>query len=186
MKEDNFRDVSQIVVLRRSWRSLVPSLIPALIAGVVGVWVTQDSSMFRAPISIPLGEQIIRFELPLFLLVFLVLLGRPLMLRSDSYSEIRPHHLVAIRGRLSIRRLSTSIPYEDIRGVEIVEGIWDRMVGCGNLICWSVDAEVPEIKIVGIAHVEKYAKLVKTRIDAARLAHGSDGTFGSQHREHSG
>ena len=159
---------AEVIPLRRSWRSLFPALLPAIAVGVAGLLVDPDSGLFSTTIELPWGGSTLPVSLPVFALLFLVLLARPLMLRFDGYAEIRPHHVNATRGICSLRRLSTSVPYEDIRGVKVVQNLWDRLVGSGTLYCWSVAAESPEIRIFGVAHVRKHAELIKQHIDIAR------------------
>ncbi len=161
--------IPDVIPLRRAWRSLIPSLAPAMLVGVAGYGLSSHSDFFYAPITIPISGTSHVVQLPIFLLFFLFLLIRPLMLRFDSYSEIRAHHIVAAHGLLSFRRGQTSIPYEDIRGVKVTQGIWDRIVGCGDLICWSVEAQAPELRVKGLAHVYEHAEIVKDRIDLVRI-----------------
>lgn len=124
-----------------------------------------------------IGGKEVAIELALFALIALLLLVRPVMLRFDGYSQVRRHHLVTTRGILSLCRQQINIPYEDIRGVKVDQLLWERPLGCGTIVCWSVSADHPEIRIPGVARVHSAAKVISRRVDEARIERRQNDPF---------
>lgn len=123
------------------------------------------TSVFDARVSLNEGA----IQLPLFLLLFLFLAVRPVILLYDERCDISANHIRHTAGLFSLKRRDIAIPFEDLRGVKVEQKLIDRLLGVGQLIAWTHAASNPEIRMPGIKHPRKTAALISTRIDEALL-----------------
>lgn len=115
-----------------------------------------------------------QIRLTLFPLLVLVLGLRPLMLRRDAVFEIGCHHLRGETGRISLRRHSIEVPFEDIRGVRVSQTLFQRLIGVGDVILWTAFSELPEVSLRSISGPHRIAREISHRLDEARQRGRSD------------
>ena len=85
--------------------------------------------------------------LPIFIGI-LILLYIFIEIKFTSY-ELTTHRIIVRRGWIA--KLQNEIWIKDIRGVNLVQGIWQRIVGVGNIEIGTAASFGIEIKIVGIS-----------------------------------
>ena len=124
-------------------------------------------------LEIPVGFLgIAELTLPVWLLFLIVGLARPLMLMRDSCHYMSDHHLRSTTGMMSLRREQVNIPFEDILGVRVSQGILERIFNTGTILVWTAFADRPEVKMKGIFRPQHYADMLSARIDDALVNRG--------------
>ncbi len=159
---------SNVLRFERSWRSLIPQFLLFGVVLWIGLYVTAyvDQSIIVIPFAFNGEEFNIRF--PIFVLILLFIIARPIIQLYDSFYEISDHHLRFTRGRFSIRRKSEEFAFEDLLGVQVTQSIIERILGVGTITVGSKTADI-HVKMEGIKNPEFYAKEVSKRIDSSRL-----------------
>lgn len=166
-------DQSLPIKLRLSWRFVVPRLIFVsflilIIVGLSFVYSTIDSeSLFSLTLA-----------LPLFFLLFVIFMARPVILLFDCKHEVSFHHVRSTQGICSLKKQFIEIPYEDMLGVRSSQTIMERVLDIGSIIVWTASAEVPDLIMKGIREPEKYTRLIGRKIDGAIIERRSS----RQHR----
>lgn len=153
----------------RSWRSLIPNFIAALILLLVGLYVTAyyEYSILSVPLII--GESEYSLRLPVFLLVVIVVLIRPIISLYDCSYEVSDHHLRIIRGRFSFRLKTQEFAFEDLMGVQVSQSVLERLFGVGSIQVGS-RSNLINLRLNGVKSPEYYAKEISKHIDNARIA----------------
>lgn len=155
-----------LVRFQRSWRSVLPQLLLAILILVFGLYIT--AYIDESVLVIPIFEEF-SLRLPIFLLLFLFVLIRPVVQIYDSYCELSEHHLRIVRGRLSIWRRNQEFAFEDLLGVQVSQSIIDRILGVGRIEVGSKTSAI-QISMSGIKNPQLYADHVSRRIDNSRIA----------------
>ena len=163
------RNSQNSVVLSRSWRSLAPRFISALVISAVVLDLTSGGPLFGPQISLPIFEHGLAVTLPTALLIFLVLMSRPLFLLIDSRFEVSEHHVRASCGRCSPRKVDIELTYEEIQGVRLTQTIFERLLNVGTIFVWTAMAERPELTMGGIANPKRIVRLIGDGVDRARI-----------------
>ena len=158
--------MSKVIRVYRSWRSIILRLLLCGFIGALGKLVGEHTSVFDAQLS--LGNNV-GIQLPLYLLLFLVLLARPLILIFDSHFDISEHHLRYTFGKCSTHLKEVCLPIEEIRGVRIDQSIFERMLGIGSVFAWTHAGSNPEIRVSGIINPSHIASEIMTRIDKSQI-----------------
>ncbi len=120
-------------------------------------------------ITIDVLGRLINLTFPFGLLILLVLLVRPTVRLLDCIYIVGAHHLYAVTGRLSLRARHVEVPYEDMRGVQFIQNILERILGIGTVIVWTAAADSPAIKMERIGDPQRIARIVARNIDKARM-----------------
>jgi uncharacterized membrane protein YdbT with pleckstrin-like domain len=159
----------QVVRFKRHWISLFPQFFLAGILLFVGLYVTAhypDLSVLEFPLSW-LGLEV-TLVLPVFLLIFLVVVIRPFIQLKDSEFEVSGHHLRITRGRYSLWKHSQEFAFEDLLGVQVRQSLIDRLLGVGGI---DIGSKTSSIKIAmnGLKNPKQYADLISRRIDDSRI-----------------
>ncbi len=162
-----YESADKIIRVRRSPRSVIFRLILALAIGILGVALWNSPAFYTSPVPF-FGIDV---RLPVFLLLFLFLVLRPVLLLHDCHHELTAHHIRSISGICSFNRKEFSVPYEDVRGVRADQSILDRILGIGSVVAWTNSGLAPEIRFDGIRRPRKVAEMVSDRIDHALLTH---------------
>lgn len=160
----------QVIKFSRSWRSLVWHYFIFLFSLVVGLYVTAyyPGSILVIPLdSISESNQVIR--LPVFLLISLFLVARPLVLLFDSHYELTDHHLRVVRGKMSIFRRAQEFAFEDLLGVQVTQSILSRLLNVGVIEVGSKTSQI-QIRMRGIGDPHMHAKEISNRIDLSRIS----------------
>lgn len=147
--------------IHRSWRSVILSLVVGLIVTFATFWLSVAYSAFGPEISVS-G---MTFTLPVFLLVGIVAVIRPLLLMFDCQHEISCHHVRSTQGRCSLRKQFAEIAYEEILGVRASQNILERLFNVGSILIWTASAEHPDLILHGIKDPEYYARIIGSKID---------------------
>ena len=149
-----------------------PRIIAGIILATVRSWILYSGiEGIGAPADFT-GEQGTLF-FPFVVLIVLVLFIRPLLVLFDSIHVIGAHHIYSINGRCSLVRQRVEIPYEDMRGIRIEQGLVGRIIDIGTLIIWTAEADVPAVKMHGIGKPQEIAEEIRQRIDATHIRHDS-------------
>ena len=151
--------------LHRSWRSILVSLVVAVL--VTGLVMWGSLKLSHLGLQLPLGRS--KIFLPVYLLVGLILFSRPLLLMFDCTHEISCHHVRSTQGRCSLRRQFVEISFEEILGVRASQSIIERFLGVGSILVWTASAEHPDLVIKGIKDPEYYARFIGGRLDDAMI-----------------
>ncbi len=142
--------------------ALVLSLVLADLARAFGL----EGNVVHVPDSLGGGA----FRLTLFPLLALVFCLRPLILWRDSYHEIGCHHLRGESGRISFRKQSVEVPFEDIRGVRVVQTLFQRIINVGDVIVWTAFSELPEVSLRCVSSPKRVASEISRHLDKARMS----------------
>jgi uncharacterized membrane protein YdbT with pleckstrin-like domain len=157
---------NQIVTIHRSIRSLAPQVLTAFaLAGITYLIIDRGyPSSLRLPIG-SLGE----IALPVWALVLLVFIARPLAFMFDCKYRISEHHVRCEWGRLSLKREEVEIAFENLKGVKMEQGLLERLLNVGSIIGWTGFPEEPDLVMHGIADPKSVLKLIGGRVDKAKL-----------------
>lgn len=83
------------------------------------------------------------------LIGILILLYIIIEIKCTSY-ELTTHRIIVRRGWIA--KLHNEIWIKDMRGVNLVQGIWQRIIGVGNVAIGTAASAGTEISIVGVAN----------------------------------
>lgn len=86
--------------------------------------------------------------IPLFLIGVMILLYVIIEISCTSY-ELTTHRIIVRRGWIT--KLQNEIWIRDIRGVNLFQGFWQRIIGVGNIEIGTAASSGTEISIIGIA-----------------------------------
>ena len=84
---------------------------------------------------------------PVFLFGVLILLYVIIEIKYTSY-ELTTHRIIVRRGWIA--KLQNEIWIKDMRAVNLVQGIWQRIIGVGNIAIGTAASAGTEINIEGI------------------------------------
>jgi uncharacterized membrane protein YdbT with pleckstrin-like domain len=160
---------NSVLKFGRSWRSLIPNLLFALVLLIIGLYVTAyfEHSVLLVPLDI--GESEYSLRLPVFLLIVIVVLVRPIISLFDSRYEVSDHHLRIFKGLLSFWSKNQEFAFEDLMGVQVTQNFFERFFGVGNIQVGS-RSNLINLKLNGVRSPEYYAKEISRHIDNARIA----------------
>lgn len=100
----------------------------------------------------PYGDSVVYLRLPLFWLLPAFVLGGLLIRMYDVRYTMNSGGLESRTGIVSVRQVVSKIRYEDIRGVEVVQSVLDRVLGVGILEISTAATGGIEIILEGVAH----------------------------------
>ncbi len=155
------------VRIHRSWRSVLPQIVLAIVIGLVVFVISSDTGFCWVTVdfsSLGLGGP---FTLHLAPLIVAVLIARPIFLMKDCRHELRCTELRSIHGRVSFRQTRIDITFQDILGARVSQSIPDRLLNVGDIIVWTASAARPEIVMRGIGNPNHYCGLIVHRIREA-------------------
>ncbi len=128
--------------------------------------ISEQTDLFNTSIRIADGFSL---ELSLLLLIFLIVLARPVVLIFDGHCDISEHHVRQVFGKCSTRLNEVSIPIEELRGVRVDQSVVERMLGIGTVVAWTQSGVNPEINVKGIANPQLVADAIMKRIDLSQI-----------------
>jgi uncharacterized membrane protein YdbT with pleckstrin-like domain len=158
----------KVVKFSASWISVAPQFLLSGILLVIGLYVTAYYEWSVLVIPFGVSENSFTLRLPIFLLLFLVSIARPIIYLYDNSYEASEHHLRTVRGRLSIFKKSQEFAFEDLLGVQVTQGIIQRILGVGSVEVGSKTALI-QVRMRGIRNPHEIAKIISSRIDASRI-----------------
>lgn len=158
------------VRLRRSWRSVIPGMLFALLMAILVLWLSIQYDVYG--ITFPLGFLGLNynFTFPLYVFVFIVFMARPIFTLYNCRHEIGEHHVYSVQGIWSLKRDHVEIPFEDILGVRYKQTILQRIFDVGDILVWTANADRPEIVMEGIGEPEEGMHIIRSRIDQTILS----------------
>lgn len=165
----NDLNVRYPVIFCRSWMSILPHLILALLVSLV-VFIIAAKFNLRGPtFTIPNGSKDLTITLPVFLIFTLIIIARPLVLLKDCRYEMGMHHLRSVTGLLSLNRVNAEIAYEDLHGVRVSQTPLERILNVGSIVAWTALADNPDITMKGIYNPDQKASQITRKLDEIRI-----------------
>lgn len=140
------------IVIRKVWRSELKRVIVffVLCGGSIAFSRLLPASVIRG-VLFRYGDTTVYLALPLFWLVPFCFLSLLLVKIYDCRYLISSRGIEAREGILSLNQTVTRVRYEDIRGVETVQSIWDRVLDVGKLEISTSATGGVEIAMHGVA-----------------------------------
>ncbi len=158
----------QHYVLYRSWLSLIPNLVLFFFLCFLSVFVSNifPETIFRVPVELLGGRY--EIQMPITGLILAIAFIRPLILVYDAHHEIKCHHLSTTTGILSFRKKFAEIRFGYARGVEVHQGIIDRIFNVGDILVGSAMTAEPEVIMKGIYNPDYYAAVIEDKVEQVR------------------
>ncbi|MDD2942230.1 MAG: PH domain-containing protein [bacterium] len=141
------------LVLFPTWRSQIIRLFFYFVAGIVCIYLSHYLSftIVDGPLF-PVGAGMeLRLKLPLAIFLPAYLLGIILFTIYNSRYIIDARGVEAQVGLVALSLRQPKLRYEDIRGVEPLQTLWERILGIGSLNVGSAMTFEIEIQMKGIA-----------------------------------
>jgi len=134
-----------------TWRSQLFPLIGFLITCILCVWISikVPSTVIKGPLF-PLFGSTLFLHLPLLVLIPGLVLGKILIYMYDSKYIIDERGVEAQIGLVSLSLRQPRLRYEDIRGVEPVQTLFERILGIGGVLVGSAMTQDVEIVMEGV------------------------------------
>lgn len=134
-----------------TWRSQLFPLLGYLATAIACIVISRylPSSVIRGPLF-PIGNYMLELHLPLLILVPGTVLGRILIYMYDSKYIVDERGVEAQIGLVSLSLRQPRLRYEDIRGVEPVQTLWERILGIGGVLIGSAMTQDVEIVMEGV------------------------------------
>jgi hypothetical protein len=163
-------DVSGHVQLRYyiypTWRSQLFNLISFFILSILTVmiagWV--PATVIKGPLF-DIGETRYYLHLPLLVLIPGFVLGKILIYMYDCRYMIDNHGVEAQVGLASMSLRQPRLRFEDIRGVEPNQTIWERILGIGSVLVGSAMTGDVEIVMEGVPNPRAIQVLINKERD---------------------
>lgn len=158
-------DDTAVIHIKRSWCSIIPHLMFALLVTALVVYLTINTKSFGVEIPIQILDGEINLTFPLFLLVLGVLLARPIFLLKDTRHILTERHIYTEFGRFSLFRKHSELAFEEMLGVRFEQSLLERILTVGTISVWTASADHPEVVMKGVRRPEVYTKIIRERID---------------------
>lgn len=142
---------------------------PAGLAGVL-LLIASIPLSFAIPASVQyinlgrLFDHALSLPIPLFALPPIVMIVCAIHRLYNCRYVISHDHVLAVAGLLSMSMKDTRIDYENVRGIEIVRSLSQRIFDVGDLKVGSSMQDQIEIEMRGIRQPNKYRELIERRI----------------------
>ena len=134
-----------------TWRSQLFPLLGYLFTCLLCIWISAKvpATVIKGPLFPVFGEMIF-LHLPLLVLIPGLVLGKILIYIYDSKYIIDERGVEAQIGLVSLSLRQPRLRYEDIRGVEPVQTLWERILGIGGVLVGSAMTQDVEIVMEGV------------------------------------
>lgn len=153
------------IIIPKTWRSQFPTLLFALVSGVL------CSLVYRAAVADPITFSILWSELGFGINGWWILWLVPISaLARATYAKLNvryalDHRAIEMRsGCLAWNMLITRIRYQDIRSIETKQSVLDQLLGIGRVEIGTAASAGTEIALSGIEDPRK----VQTAIQEER------------------
>lgn len=153
------------IIIPKAWRSQLPTLLFALVSGVL------CSLVYRMAVADPVTFSVLWSELGFGIKTWWILWLVPIgALARATYAKFNvryalDHHAIEMRsGRLAWNMLITRIRYQDIRSIETKQSVLDQLLGIGRVEIGTAASAGTEIALSGIENPRK----VQTAIQEER------------------
>jgi uncharacterized membrane protein YdbT with pleckstrin-like domain len=161
---DKFKSIS----FHRHWISYLPHFFFASAFLFLALYLTANHEWAIVIIPFAFNGEERAIRIPFLLVVFFVLIIRPIVKLHDSYFEVTGHHLRITRGKFSLWKNVQEFAFEDLLGVEVSQSILGRILNYGDIKVGSKTSSI-NITMGGIRNPDYYADIVSRRIDASRI-----------------
>ena len=140
------------LVIRKVWRSELPSVIMFFLLGAASIYLTYlfPASVIRGPLF-SIGGEMLFLRLPLLWFLPAAALSTALLRIYDVRYVLDSDGVEARTGIISLNQQVTRLRYEDIRSVEFKQSIWERLLDIGELEIGTAATSGIEIVLHGAA-----------------------------------
>ena len=149
-----------------TWRCQLFHLIGFLILCYLSVLCSHWAplTVIRGPLF-SLGNTTYFLDLPVLSLIPAAMLGKILLYMYNSKYIIDDNGVEAQVGLVSLNLRQPRLRYEDIRGVEPNQTIWERILGIGTVLIGSAMTDDVEITMSGVANPRAIQLLINSERD---------------------
>ena len=149
-----------------TWRSQLFPLIGFFVLCIISVWASNEVSWLTVRGRLfSVGNTEYWLDLPILTLLPAVLLGRILLYMYDAKYIIDDGGVEAQIGLVSLHLRQPRLRWEDIRGVEPNQTLWERILGIGSVLVGSAMTNDVEIVMEGVANPRAIQLLIGTERD---------------------
>lgn len=161
----------EVVVITKTWRSELKSLLLFFVLSVVSVYLSRlfPWSVVEGPIVSLFGITL-WMRLPLFWLIPTVTLGAAIMRIYDVRYVVDSRGIECKIGILGLQQRVTRIRYEDIRSVEFEQTILERFLDIGSVEIGTAATGELEIAFRGISAPAEVQEMLQTERDKRQKA----------------
>ena len=136
-----------------TWRSQLLNLVGFFVLCIFGVIVSNSVPATVMPGSLfSIGDTTYFLHFPILILLPGAVLGKILVNIYDAKYIIDEHGVEAQIGLVSLNLRQPRLRWEDIRGVEPNQTIWERLLGIGSVLIGSAMTQDVEIVMSGVAN----------------------------------
>ena len=149
-----------------TWRSQLFPLIFYCIASISCIWIshTVDWLVLEGKLF-ELGSNVYFAKLPILILVPGFILGKILLYIYDSKYIIDERGVEAQIGLVSLHLRQPRLRWEDIRGVEPNQTLWERILNIGSVLVGSAMTNEVEIVMEGVPNPRAIQLLIGSERD---------------------
>lgn len=173
MSEEAFRTVIHPTV-RAQWRSVFVFVLSMLLWGYLFSYSLAGGGQAETGSSF-LMDTLSRFSL-FALLCGLIFLGKAAYTIYNSSFILTETGVEARSGNLGLTLYAPSVRYEDIRLVEPVQGLIERILNVGDVEIASAMTGGAEIIMHGVANPSAVAEFIESQIDRQRVVFQEGGS----------
>lgn len=136
-----------------TWRSQLFPLIGYFILSYFAIWLSNEvDALVISGKLFDVGDTRYMLDLPLPIFIPGFLLGKVLLYIYDSKFIIDERGVEAQIGLVSMHLRQPRLRWEDIRGVEPNQTLWERILGIGSVLVGSAMTNEVEIVMEGVAN----------------------------------
>ena len=170
-----------------TWRSQAANLLGFLITSILCIVVSKYAPILVVPGKLfSIGSTTIWLHFPVMILLPMSVLGKILINVYDAKYVIDEGGVEAQIGLVSFNLRQPRLRWEDIRGSEPQQTLWERMLGIGRVLVGSAMTQDVEITMAGIANPRAIQLLIQgERERRLNQIRGTDGGSARAARVHS-
>ena len=159
------------IVVPKTWRSELRCFAAFILLGGLGIYLSAllPGSIVRGDLFTIFGYQI-SMSLPLFWLMPLIALGIAIFRIYDVRFAVDSRGVHCTVGIMNIYQRTTSIRYEDVRGITLEQTIIERSLGIGRLLIGTAATGESEILFDGIAVPEEVQAMITSEREKRQRA----------------
>ena len=163
-----------------SWRSQLFHLIGFGLLSVLCIYVSRQIPILVIPGKLfTIGETTLYLYFPILSLIPMFLLGKVLMNIYDAKYIIDEGGVEAQVGLVSFNLRQPRLRWEDIRGSEPQQTLWERVLGIGTVLVGSAMTQDVEITMTGVPNPRAIQLLIQgereRRTDELKVGNASHG-----------
>lgn len=151
-----------------TWRSQIIMLIWFLLLCGGVVWLCRQFPNFPVVITgklFVIGDTVWYLSLPLPILIPGFVLGKILLYMYNSKFIVDERGVEAQIGLVSLNLRQPRLRYEDIRGIEPQQTLWERILGIGSVLIGSAMTQDVEITMAGVPNPRAIQLLISGERD---------------------